>query len=701
MGLKDFQWEPQYRSYKRGVIIENFYEPCLQEAILYWRSVGFFSSSALEKITSGIDNLVLNNGMIRLIVSPKLSKDDIDAIQEGYYQRSRGVDNSIATWFDQQFDIYDRVRLNILAKLVAQGRLDIKIALTENLGMYHEKLGIMKDKEENYVAFSGSMNESETAFMHNFESIDVYCSWDETRRSDIIYSNFVELWNGTTLGLCVLDFPDIGFERLKKYNDNSMTFEESFRFLEQKNTLPRMPKEINGNVFNIRKYQQEAIDAWFDNNNIGLFSMATGTGKTLTAITAAIKLYERKKQLAIIIVCPFQHLVDQWEKDLRVFNFKPICAYESSAIWQPLLRSKIRFFNMNSVDHLCVVTTNSTFMGTKFLTEVLKIKKAALLIVDEAHNIGSQLGLSALSKIQSNTTYRLALSATPERHFDDEGTQKLISYFDQVVYDFSLERAIRENHLTPYYYNIILTSLDNEEYSEYISLSCEISKYIFRKDEKPLITDKAKELMLKRSRLVNTSKDKLEKLIKKLKASSLDYQNLIYCGIGKDDSGLRQINAVTKALTESIGMRVCQFTSEESRDERKRLISRLSSGDDLHALVAMKCLDEGVDIPCVQSAYIMASSTNKKEHVQRRGRVLRKFPGKKYATIYDFVTLPRELDDIEFVTEDNMGYERALITKELERIKEFSELSKNPMDHYELIWKLKDFYNISLEEEEE
>ena len=197
-----------------------------------YQSVGFFSSTALERIITGIDQLVLNNGTIRLIVSPKLSVEDIEAIQEGYYQRSKGVENSITTWFDQEFNIYDKMRLNILARLVAQGRLDIKVALTENLGMYHEKIGVMKDRLGDYVAFSGSMNESETAFMYNFESVEVYCSWEESKRARLTYDNFIELWNGATQGLFVLDFPELGYEKLKKYNNDSMSFEESFKFLE-------------------------------------------------------------------------------------------------------------------------------------------------------------------------------------------------------------------------------------------------------------------------------------------------------------------------------------------------------------------------------------------------------------------------------------------------------------------------------------
>jgi superfamily II DNA or RNA helicase len=701
MGLKDYHWKPQYRSNQSGDITENFYVPCLKEAVLYWRSVGFFSSTALERIMYGIDHLVLNNGKIRLIVSPKLSLEDIEAIQEGYYQRSKGVENSILAWFNQEFDIYDKVRLNILAKLVAQGRLDIKVALTENLGMYHEKLGVMQDISDDFIAFSGSMNESETAFMYNFESVEVYCSWEEAKRARLTYDNFIELWNGATQGLFVLDFPEVGYERLKKYNKDSMSFQESFKFLERKKGLPQLPQEISGHQFELRKYQEEAINAWLENNGVGLFSMATGTGKTLTAISAATKLYEKKKRLAIIIVCPFQHLVDQWEKDLRHFNFKPICAYESSLKWQPKLKSKIRYYNLGSVDYLCVITTNATFSGEKFLKQIEGIKDEALLIVDEAHNIGSTTGLKALNRVQSTMNYRLALSATPSRHFDEEGTEKLIQYFGRVVYEFSLERAIREHHLTPYNYHIIATNLNDEEYSEYINLSREIRSCIFSKDGKLVITEKAKRLMLQRSRLVNTSKDKLIKLIEKLKEDDLTYQNLVYCGVGKDDDGLRQINLVTKALTNKVGMRVSQFTAEEPRDERQRLIARLSTGDDLHALIAMKCLDEGVDIPCVQTAYIMASSTNKKEHIQRRGRVLRKFPGKVYATIYDFITLPRTLEDIEFVMEDNIIYEKALITRELDRINEFSKLSRNPGDHFDLIWKLQDFYGIIFDDGEE
>ena len=176
MSLKDIEIKKEYRNL-HGNIVKDFYNPLLTEAVLYKRSVGFFSSTALACFSVGLCKFLQNGGRIQLVVSPKLSDEDIKAMQNGYEQR-KIIEDSLFRELREPKNFLQADRLNMLANLIAESRMDIKIAFTES-GMYHEKLGVIEDSEKNYVAFSGSLNESENAFKNNYETIDVYCSWND------------------------------------------------------------------------------------------------------------------------------------------------------------------------------------------------------------------------------------------------------------------------------------------------------------------------------------------------------------------------------------------------------------------------------------------------------------------------------------------------------------------------------------------
>ena len=185
-----------------------------------------------------------------------------------------------------------------------------------------------------------------------------------------------------------------------------------------------------------------------------------------------------------------------------------------------------------------------------------------------------------------------------------------------------------------------------------------------------------------------------------------DNNILVYCGATNvldenadlssfDDADIHQIEAVTRILGNELGMAVAQFTARENMETRTSIKEQFQRGDRLQAIVAIKCLDEGVNIPGIRTAFILASTTNPKEYIQRRGRVLRKAPNKPYAVIYDFVTLPRPLDSVSSLTAEQAQRDLTLVKNELARIKEFGRLSQNSMDANNLIWDIQDTYNIN------
>ena len=213
MSFKDIEIKQEYRSFNDNMV-EDFYYPLLSKAKLYERAVGFFSSTALIEISKGISGLVENGGKIRLIASPKLSGEDVEAIEKGLQQRKSVITNSINKAILEPENEYEERRLDLLANLVAANVLEIKIAVVENeagIGMYHEKMGLLYDYEENIVAFSGSMNESTTAFSYNMENIDVYKSWEgESERQRVMNKkvNFDAMWNDYEPHIRIMDFPE-------------------------------------------------------------------------------------------------------------------------------------------------------------------------------------------------------------------------------------------------------------------------------------------------------------------------------------------------------------------------------------------------------------------------------------------------------------------------------------------------------------
>ena len=302
--------------------------------------------------------------------------------------------------------------------------------------------------------------------------------------------------------------------------------------------------------------------------------------------------------------------------------------------------------------------------------------------------------------------YRLALSATLERHHDEEGTELLYSFFGKKCIEYTLERAIDEDKLTHYKYYPVLVYLNSEELSGYEQLSYEMSKCITKdKNGRFKLNKRGEILALKRARIVAGAQEKLEALREQIAPYTHDNNILVYCGSTNvleesdegspvDETEIRQIEAVTKILGNELGMEVARFTSQENIETRGIIKEQFVKGDRLQAIVAIKCLDEGVNIPGIRTAFILASTTNPKEYIQRRGRVLRKAPNKNYAVIYDFVTLPRHLDEVSSLTLEQAQRDVSLVKNELARIKEFGRLADNSMVANKLIWEIEETYNI-------
>ena len=723
MSLRELVLNTEYRS-SIALTSRDFYAPILKVASKYDRAVGFFSSSSLVHIAEGLLPFVNNGGTIRLVASPILNQEDIEAIKHGYEKRESVIVGAIMRELYEPKNFRDSERLNLLANLIADGRLDIKIALVENnrnYGIYHEKMGIFFDDEGNKIAFSGSNNETYTGMDINYEAFDVFCSWEnevDAKRADAKADAFGKIWNGLDPKVSIYVLPEVKESILERY----MRAKVDYQLFDEKDFEPtddllvvekengddsvygaRVPEDVN-----LHPYQEDAIDVWQKKGFHGIFDMATGTGKTYTGLGAIARLSEfLEDKLAVFIVCPYQHLVEQWKEDIVRFGMNPIVGYGAipAKQWKTKLSDAVRNqkLKVRKRRFFCFVTTNATFSGDFVQEQIRKIKGNALLVVDEAHNFGADYLRCLLS---DKFSYRLALSATLDRHGDPEGTQALYDYFGDKCIEYTLDRAIAENKLTKYKYYPIIVSLSEDERAAYADYSRQIAKCLIKgKNGKFKLSERGKKIALKRARLVAGAINKIEALEEVITPYKVDKHILVYCGATKvldpdkestevDEDDLRQIDIVTDLLGNKMKMKVSQFTSNESVEERAILKKEFAAGDTLQALIAIKCLDEGVNIPSIRTAFILASTTNPKEYIQRRGRVLRLADGKDYAEIYDFITLPRPLDEVSSLTEEEMKRELTLVKNELCRAEEFARIAMNCVSCSSVLDDIREAYDL-------
>lgn len=711
MSFKEIQnIKIEYRTLSDDVV-ESFYIPCLSKAKRYNRAVGFFSSSILVQISKGLCAFAKNKGKMKLLISPKLEEKDYLAIEEGYkFDYESYLKDKFFEDFNDSPNIEEMDRYALLSYLISNKILDVRVAVLEknfDNAMYHEKMGIMVDEEDNKIAFSGSANETYNGFNLNYEAIDVFCSWksqDSEIRTFTKETNFDKLWNGTEKGIITLKFSEVIESKLLKYrrSDKERILNLDIEYLEKlrKNKKKKNEPFIDNNI-NLHYYQEEAILEWQKRNYRGIYDMATGTGKTFTGAASICKLFEDKKRLLAVIVCPYIHLVDQWYNELQLFNIDAVKCYGNKNKYQKDLDRRLMRFKQKRSNFVCILITNKSFMIDNFQSLIQEYLEDCLLLVDEAHNFGAD---KLSNTLNVDYPYRLALSATLERYGDSEGTEKLFDFFGEKCITYSLDRAIIEDKLTKYKYFPILVNLTDDELDEYIDLSIQISKYsyVFNKEKKK-IPDKVKKLLLRRARKIAGAQNKIPALLGVINKYKNDNNLLIYCGAvkyGEDgyDSAIdekKQIQVVIEELKEKLGMITVKFTSEETTEEREDIISSFKN-QEIQGLVAIKCLDEGMNIPAIKTAFILASSTNPKEYIQRRGRVLRKSPGKKYSEIYDFITISRPIEELIKLSYDDKKYEVSLALKELDRVKDFARLSLNPSDSNEIIDKIKQAYDLDI-----
>ena len=685
-------------------LFNDFYQPVLSQAIRYDRAVGFFSSSIIASNIKGVSELIKKNGTMRLVIGNPLSEDEFEAIK---YASEEEKNTLVNGYMDEllimiQEDSIASDRLRLLAILVATKKLEIKFAIRRK-GMYHEKIGIAYDEFNNLIVFQGSANETPSALFENLnaECISVYKSWCEQIFEEYgqhYVKAFDNLWNGEQKDTLTINVLSQHYEKLVKHIKENQDLNDFIGFdklvgtldesIEQKiydNEMPypKIPLYLSGKKFEVRDHQTRALTKWKVNCFSGILKHATGSGKTITALYAISKVfkakYENNSSLVVIISVPYIALASQWVKELNVFNIYPVECFESTAKWSASLSRKIQLLQFGELKFLCILVVNKTLTSDYFQELIKKIHKENLMVVgDECHRHGAINTRNALP----DAYFKLGLSATPfqdddteiENPFPNEAKDNILSYYGAIIDEYSLEDAINDGILTPYDYHIIPIYLTEQEQFDYDEVSESISAIFINSGGKPSKEEKERLLIYaaKRGRILGSAENKLIALDELIKTvSPIDRAlSLFYVGEGSNSQDIRNIDAVSLILKKN-HWRTSQFIGETDKNLRKSLLEAFKNKE-IDALVAMKVLDEGIDVPACQRAYILASTKNPRQYIQRRGRVLRKFPDKSSASIYDFVVLPCK----NYITK----FKKSLLKSELERIRDFTLLATNKVE---------------------
>lgn len=708
--LRDLDPKPVYKS-DRDNILEEFYLPALSVASSYDRAVGFFSGSALIYAAQALTAFVQNDGKMRLVLGAFVDKSDLDAAREGLKHQELAEKHGaevLRVLGSANEDLFKR-RFECISYLVAHGRLEIRIALRE-IGMYHDKVGIIRDANGDSIVFAGSANESASALIptHNYESISVFPSWKpelEAFRS-LHADSFERLWTNKSPGTAVLKLPaavEARLVRIGEQIENLPTPDEEaslalyfFDRGEQTVSLkPVLPAFIGNTKFEIREHQRKALNNWKSVGDFqGIFDLATGAGKTITALYGMTKLAESIDGLATIIAVPYQNLADQWCEGLNLFGIEPIRCYHSQSRWLDPLTSGLMDLQNGRRPFLAAVVVNRTLNSPEFQNLLHQFDgKRLLWIGDECHHHGSNVFEKSLP---TQARHRIGLSATPMHYIDEARNARLTGYYGNIVATYSLRNAIEDKILTPYEYHPVIVELTDAESLRYKELSDRIAQKMavqMSSGDSHELSDSLTSLLTQRARLIGAAHNKLSRLKEALAVHPRSKHTLFYCGDGRvsmdDDDELgddvRQIEAVSQVLSDS-GWRLSRFTSRESASERSDILESFAEGS-IEAMVAIKCLDEGIDIPACQTAYFLASSSDPRQFIQRRGRILRRSKGKDKATIIDFVVVPNE-------NAGGSDSERKLMKKELARVAEFASLSLNRAHAYRVLEPLLKQYRL-------
>lgn len=678
-------------------IVNDFYIPILQNSISYKRIAGFFSSSSLAIASRGIFGLIKNGGKMQLLTSSYLNKDDIDVIKNHIKTKEQVISENFHKELEKIEDTLEHEHLKALGWMLQNNFLEIKIVdllddenqiisgeSQSKIGMFHMKIGIFNDGK-NLVSFSGSINESATGWLHSIEEIKIFKEWLPGQQ-EYVYEDlkeFEKFWENKSKKSITYDLPDAVKNELIKIAPKNLD-DISIFYPNQKKSISKIsPEKIQ-----LRPHQKAAIDAWIHNKFKGILAMATGSGKTITSLFAS----DLSPKSTITIICtPTIPLIEQWKSEIK--RFEPsaniITAGTSKSDWTELLGPKLAPYRLgSSLEHVesrtFVLCTNNTASEINFINFWNDIPSEHIQIIsDEVHHLGAEY-FQNIFKI--NSSRRLGLSATPDRQWDDQGNQKIFDYFGKTIYEYNLQQSINDGFLSHYTYHILYAEMNHEEFDKYHELTKSIIQEwaIYKQKEKisgnvlPL-TKSLKKLLQERAIIKKKTFDKINQF--ELWCKSISQKRiLVFC----EDT--EQMEELIKILNKS-GKRYVKYKSDMNTYEKTESLNLFKEAQ-IELLLAIRCLDEGLDVPDCSACLIVSSSTSMREFVQRRGRVLRVTDTNKVANVYDVLVVPPH-----DYSDDQKDSVHSMLETEIQRVKIMADSADNRLDVISEIRQKLDYYD--------
>lgn len=679
--MKTFQelgFKEHYDSQKDN-LLKDFYIPALANSKKYRRVVGYFNSKSLASVAVGLKDFILNEGKMDLLCGVDLDPSDVNMVKFASECPEEILTSSFLKELDSIEDEIVKNHVKVLGWMIANKLLRIRVAvkvdgngnpLTNGGGILHYKIGLMNDFEGNLISFSGSINETSAAWEKNLEEFHLFRDWKE---GELIHlknnlDTFRDLWNSKWNSYKILEIPEAVEKKLvvdAPDDFNELIFES--KISENDESIVKI---------DLYDYQKEARDKWFENDKQGIFVMATGTGKTYTALGCLEKLLLNDSKLLTVITAPTKHLLPQWEDSIKNIGLKvdKIIIATGDTKWRSNLENSLLDLRLDNIKNLVILTTHDTLASNDFISYMQDNKRCNYFIIgDEMHGLGSPYRRNGLKCELYD--FKLGLSATPTRYSDEE-SDFLFDFFGGELYKISLREAIYDyynprtgkSYLTPYNYYPYFLSLNKSELEEYRKITLKLVKY---QDEE--YTGQKENLLFKRAEIIKDANNKFD-VFEKILDDIKDYSGLIiYCSP----------NQIKKVLNTLVKHNIVahKFTMEEKTipldiygglSEREMILKDFRDGN-YNALVAMHCLDEGVDVPSASKAIFMCSSNSSREFIQRIGRVIRRFESKTHADIYDLIVKPSG-DKFDGSLKK---FEESIFEKEKERYKEIGYIAEN------------------------
>lgn len=676
--LRKIKYKPVYRTYN-NCIEKEFYVPSYYESLRLNRAAGYFSLYSLLLSIDGIIRFIRNKGQINIICSPDLSQSDAELIDACLSLDKEHITKSLIESIVGSLLSEDEIgQMDIICNMLSDGILKIKIAYMP-LGIFHEKFGIFIDSDHNMVYFNGSLNETKRALEYNHESIRVDWTWRSAEAKLIIENEnayFESLWNNQVNSVCVIDFPEAVKNELFNRYKRSETLITAIDNYIQGNSSKKGKK-------NLYNFQEDAITQFFNNNGRHFYEMATGTGKTFTSIKTIERLRGQSEEKLFVVICvPQIDLQSQWERALNDEGFNKVYLFGGNGNdYDRTISEASIAFHTEDKDVVCVSVYDTFF--AKVYQKIRNISNF-FIIVDEAHNL-TQGNINILKQLKPR--YRLGLSATIERYHEEESLDIRRFFSEEPPFHFGIEEAIENGFLSKYEYHPIFVHLTEDEQERFALKTRLLAQEIDKEEPDSSYIER---LSRERSLILKQASEKIEKLSELADKGYNFVNSVVYCGQGKDSDGDSIIDNVTRVLYNH-GLVVSQFTSKTQ--DRKKVLYEFEHGY-YDTLAAIKCFDEGVDVPKLDKLYIMASDSSLRQTVQRRGRVLRKCKesGKTIAYIYDMVVLPA-------ISVGTYGCD-SLLSIEFPRAQEYNRLALNKDDNDKIFQELQREYHITNTEED-